>query len=190
MSAWLQPAACPSCFDYIELGWYPDVTMEPTLQDWIKLAAFIDGEGTICIKPLRTKTGRYSQLFVRIVNTDPRLPLWCKEHFGGLLYTSDSNPKRSSKWRRHFTWISHSAQAENIIRNCLPHFILKREQAEVALTYRKTFRVKGGRGSMRILSDADLAIREDCRNELSRLKREIPEEAFIGIPLTAEEKLK
>src|ERR1700733_1753313 len=150
--------------------------------DWIKLAAFIDGEGSISVKNLTTKTGRYSQLFVAIANTDPRLPMWCKERFGGLLYACDSNPKKSDKWRRAYRWITHSAQAETILLGCLPHFLLKREQAEVALAYRKTFRVKTGKGSTRILTDAELAIRQSCREELQRLKREIPEEAFLGAP--------
>jgi len=162
--------------------------VEPTNEDWIKLAAFIDGEGSISIKNLTTKTGRYSQLFVAIANTDPRLPMWCRDRFGGLLYGSDDNAKKSNKQRRFWRWITHSAQAESIIRGCLPHFLLKREQAEVALAYRKTFRFKGGKGSTRIITDAELAIRQSCREELRRLKREIPEDAFVGAPLPANPK--
>lgn len=154
----------------------------PTQLEWARLAAFIDGEGTIAIKNLRTKTGRYSQLIVAIANTDPRLPMWCKENFGGLLYASDCNPRKSEKWRRSYRWISHSAHAEMIVRSCLPYFLLKQEQAEVALAYRKTFRCKGGRGSTRIITDAELALRQSYREELHRLKRELPVEAFIGAP--------
>ena len=190
MPVGLQPPNRTNSFNYIELGRYFIFTMKITDERdcWIKLAAFIDGEGSISIKNLNTKTGRYSQLFVAIANTDPRLPMWCKEHFGGLLYGSDSNAKKSSKQRRYWRWITHSAQAEAIIRGCLPYFLLKREQAEVALAYRKTFRFKGGKGSTRIITEAELAIRQGCREELHRLKREIPEEAFINAPLPGSSK--
>lgn len=154
----------------------------PTQTDWIRLAAFIDGEGTIAIKNLSTKSGRYSQLIVAISNTDPRLPVWCKENFGGLLYASDSNAKKSSKQRRYYRWITFSAQAEKIVRNCLPYFLLKREQAEVALTYRTTFRYRTGHGSKQMIDAAELMLRQACREELHRLKRQIPEEAFVGAP--------
>jgi len=159
--------------------------MTTTHLDWARLAAFIDGEGTIAIKNLRTKSGRYSQLIVAIANTDPRLPMWCRENFGGLLYACDSNANKSAKWRRSYRWITHSAQAETIIKNCLPYFLLKKEQAEIALAYRKTFRCKGGKGSARIISDADLALRQGYRTELHRLKRELPEDVLAGAPIPA-----
>jgi hypothetical protein len=162
--------------------------------DWIRLAAYIDGEGTIAVKNLTTKSGRYSQLIVAIANTDPRLPMWCKENFGGLLYASDNNTKKSAKWRRYFRWIAHSAHAESIVRQCLPYFLLKREQAEVALAYRETFHFRvrrglgRGKGVAQMLSDADIALRQHYRDELHRLKREIPEDAFVGAPLPANPK--
>jgi hypothetical protein len=169
--------------------------MKTTQQsDWIRLAAFIDAEGTIAIKNLRTKSGRYSQLIVAIANTDPRLPMWCKENFDGLLYASDDNAKKSSKQRRFWRWITHSAQAEEIIRGCLPYFLLKREQGEIALAYRKTFHFRSrkglgrGKGVALMLSDADIALRQKYRDELHRLKRELPEEAFVGAPLPANPK--
>lgn len=155
---------------------------KPTNTDWIKLAAFIDGEGSISIKNLNTKVGRYSQLFVAIANTDPRLPVWCRSTFGGLLYGSDSNVHRSTKWRRYWRWIIFSGQAEEIIRGCLPHFLLKKEQAEVALAYRATFRSCRGHGKMQKITEAELAIRQSCRDQLQRLKKQLPLEAFIGAP--------
>ena len=159
---------------------------KPTKTDWIRLAAFIDGEGTIAIKNLTTKSGRYSQLFVAIANCDPRLPMWCHKKFGGLIYANDHNAarRRGKNWNRFYRWIQHSASAERLIRGCMPYFLIKKEQAAVALAYRETFLFKGGKGSARILSDADIAIRQKCREELHRLKREIPEDAFLGAPLT------
>jgi hypothetical protein len=144
---------------------------KPTKSDWIKLAAFIDGEGTILIKPVYAKSGRYTQLCIGISNTDPRLPVWLLETFGGAVYVINWNKRQSAKWRRAYTWKVHSQVAGRILEQCLPHFLLKREQAEVAIAYRKTFRYRTGHGSQQLLTGEDLAIREHCAVELKRLKK-------------------
>jgi hypothetical protein len=143
--------------------------------DWAKLAAFIDGEGTIVIIKARK---HYTQLVIRIANTDPRLPMWCFRNFGGKIYAYSGKGKQ----RRYFTWATQSQKAENILRMCLPHFLLKREQALVALEYRDTFRHRKGRTPEQELTVDRQAIRRAYKEELSRLKSEIPEEAFIGVP--------
>jgi hypothetical protein len=154
------------------------VTMEITKQDWIRLAAFIDGEGSIYIKPLQTKSARYNQLVIHIANTDPRLPCWCQETFGGKVYRCDSNQRLNGDQQKiAYSWRIFSKNAENIIRGCLPYFLLKREQAEVALAYRATFRYRTGHGSAQLLTEEELNIRQSCLLELKRLKRELPDAA-------------
>jgi len=153
--------------------------MEPTQIDWARLAAFIDGEGTIVIKSYKVK---YTQLFIRIANTDPRLPIWCKDVFGGQLYASDSNAIRKNG-RRVYTWVLQSKKAELILRGCLPYFLLKKEQAEIALVYRKTFDHVKGLTPLQDLTNETSLLRRHYQGELKRLKRELPEEAFVGAPL-------
>jgi hypothetical protein len=153
--------------------------MEPTQIEWAKLAAFVDGEGTIVIVKARL---HYTQLVIRVANTDPRLPLWCKKFFGGRVYASSTNKRRNSTLRLFYTWTTQSQKAEDILRGCLPHFTLKREQAEVALAYRETFRhIKGNTPEQDLTVDR-MAIRQQYREKLSRLKHELPEEAFVGAP--------
>src|ERR1700724_1637188 len=115
---------------------------KPTQIDWAGLAAFIDGEGTIVIIKARL---HYTQLVIRVANTDPRLPLWCKQVFGGKVYASSPSRSGLSTRRNFYSWATQSQKAEDILRECLPHFLLKREQAEVALAYRETFRHRKGR---------------------------------------------
>jgi hypothetical protein len=150
-------------------------------QKWIQLAAFIDGEGSIYIKPLQTKSARYNQLTIHIANTDPRLPVWCQQNFGGKVYRSDSNRRlQGEKCNIAYSWRIFSKNAENILRGCLPYFILKREQAEIALAYRATFRYRTGHGTAQMLTQEELDIRRSCLLELKRLKRELPEAAVAA----------
>lgn len=150
---------------------------KPTTTDWAQLAAFIDGEGTIVIIKARL---HYTQLVIRVANTDPRLPMWCKEVFGGRVYACDTNRKHSH--RRFYTWATQSQKAEDILRECLPYFHLKREQAEIALAYRETFRHRKGNTIEQDLTPERMDVRRQFKEELSRLKYEIPADAFIGAP--------
>jgi len=68
------------------------------------------------------------------------------------------------------------------VRGCLPYFHLKREQANVALEYRETFKHRKGRIAEQDLTADRMAIRQGFREELQRLKNEIPDVAFVGAP--------
>jgi len=149
----------------------------PNEIQWSQLAAFIDGEGTIVIIKARL---HYTQLVIRVANTDPRLPMWCKKLFGGKVYACDNNRKNNR--RRFYTWAIQAQKAEDILRGCLPFFLLKKEQAEVALAYRETFRHKKGKTNEQDLTPERMEVRQRYREELSRLKYELPTDAFIGAP--------
>ena len=147
----------------------------PTRDDWIRLAAFIDGEGAIYVKPVHGQNRKYTQLVISIANCDPRLPMWCKETFGGSVHRTKSNPRHNAKWREAWSWRIYSSTAEGVLVNCLPYFLLKKEQADVALAYRKTFLSKYGKGAGRELSEEDFAKRESFEIQLKKLQRELPD---------------
>jgi hypothetical protein len=121
----------------------------PTEIDWARLAAYIDGEGCVDIVPagrnFHATHHRRPQLQVRIQigNTDPRLPVWCKENFGGSTRLAT---KQNPKWRASMYWIINSAKAVEILKNCYPYFLLKREQAEIAIAFQKTVTRPGVKG--------------------------------------------
>jgi hypothetical protein len=110
-----------------------------TDMDWARMAAFLDGEGCIRIQMVPAEKRKrakspWHMLILVMGNTDPRLALWCSERFGGNLYFRQSS-KRNSRHRDAFVWHCNSKRAEAVIRGCLPHFVLKREQAETALAF-------------------------------------------------------
>ncbi len=141
--------------------------MEPTEQERIRLATFIDGEGCIriCKRPKGRRKNTPFVVQVEVTNTDPRLALWCSTTFGGRFYKKTTQKHN----RLQFCWCVSAMAAEKILLLCLPYFLLKREQAEVALACRRTVKNTG-----RELSPSVIAFRLECRDKLSALKKELP----------------
>ena len=117
--------------------------------DWARLAAYIDGEGCIDIHTNRGQEvlgkSRLHSLVVHVTNTDPRLPLWIFDTFGvGINYQKQKSPSvvalmgAGKKWRQVHIWIVTAKSASQILEGCMPFFIIKREQAEIAIAFQKT----------------------------------------------------
>jgi hypothetical protein len=154
----------------------------PTEVDWARLAAYIDGEGSIFIRQRKATAGdvrknqaRGHSLVVTIANCDIRLLNWCRENFDGCVYRSrPDSPGVGAKYQRprraYFAWIVGNAKAAHMLDKCMPYFICKKEQAEIALAFQKTVsrrnhtRWKGG------LPSGLYEEREAFRLELQRLK--------------------
>jgi len=148
-----------------QLNW-TEKTSKATQMDWVRLAAFIDGEGSIVISHYEGK-GASDSLSIQIANTDPRLPEWCHASFGGYLTKC-----RNRKWRPLLAWHARGELAAFLLRECLPFLLLKKEQAEIALTFQTTKKRRGNWGGTRFpLSQDVLQEREQLRIELKRLKR-------------------
>jgi hypothetical protein len=121
----------------------------PTEIDFARLAAFIDGEGCIDIHTHRAFMKHLGRVFetqyvrIQITNTDFRLALWCKETFGG---TAHPEPPKSERHKAKLNWYCSSKKAAEILIACLPYFVMKRDQAEIALAFQKTKSRIGRRG--------------------------------------------
>jgi hypothetical protein len=138
--------------------------------DWARLAAFIDGEGCIRVSSRTGYLGRDRRnmcLQINISNTDPRLPQWLKETFGGGVYLRDHNHKLNVKWANCFSWIVSTHHARVILERCLPYFVIKRDQAEIAIAFQKTMQ---GKGRSRRTPDHIIEQRWKYRDALSALK--------------------
>lgn len=145
------------------------IKVRPTVSDidWARLAMAIDGEGSIYATTTTMGKGKYHTriLCINVANTDIRLPGWCKKTFGGSL-----NLKRGyENVKPHAIWTATCATAEWILRGCLPYFIIKREQAEIALSYREAGIRK------------DVEAQNQHETELKRLKHELPDEARVVV---------
>jgi hypothetical protein len=128
---------------------------EPTEIDWARLAAFLDGEGHLRIHEHYTKHARKHNwgptlyVYVTIDNTDARLVNWLKSTFGGCVNIVRTG-KISDPWKTCFKWTVASRYAAMLLERCLPYFIIKREQAEIALAFQRTIGKQGKRVSAEI----------------------------------------
>lgn len=144
----------------------------PEREDLIRMAAFIDGEGCIGIlqhrQPTKRRPGGQMLLKVDTTNTDPRLAEWCKEKFGGITTIATSkNPKHRSVYR----WFAHGEHAATILELCLPFFLLKREQAEIGLSFNRTFALTGSPVRFKRVPPMTHDERMRLKNKLTVVKR-------------------
>lgn len=108
----------------------------PSPIDWGRMAAYIDGEGSILINTQKRGKSEAIGFYLRITvaNTDIRLPQWIKENFGGNYHDSNKTEYYESRnWKRCWHWGCSAHRAAWILHNCLPYLVIKREQAELGL---------------------------------------------------------
>lgn len=146
--------------------------------DWARLAAYIDGEGCVRIDLQNPSNGNnfYPRhlLEIRVYSTDPRLPLWCKDTFGGGGYKPVGRAGKPHH-KQELVWYAGGKVAQWILEQCLPYFIIKREQAEVALAFRELIGKTGQKVSERIFNQ-----RENLRQQMKVLnKRGRPEAELV-----------
>jgi hypothetical protein len=158
----------------------------PSDLDWAMLAAYIDGEGCILINKNKTATRYGFNLYLRIVvsNTDPRLPKWCRDRFGGVIHIKYRAKLRPTH-RPAYSWTANCSVAANVLRGCLPYFVIKREEAELALAFQSMkFR------QPRLGSDAEWLERETVRSALQAQKRHVtsldPDEVVRNLNIRTE----
>lgn len=141
--------------------------IEPTEIDIAMLAAYIDGEGCIstCVAYSKKEKWAHPSLYIELSvhNTDPRLVDWCQKRWGGRIYRTTHTNKA---WMDSYGWKVTCKQAMAILETCLPYFIIKREQAELAIALERT-KAKWGRNGA---PDHVHAKRWEIRNQLSQLK--------------------
>jgi hypothetical protein len=145
----------------------------PSDMDWARLAAYIDGEGSVLINPRRGRIGEYKDiactfyLKVTVANTDVRLMAWIKERFGGSY--KDANTKsyyagRNCKTSWH--WAASSGDAAWILFNCMSYFVIKAEQAEIGIRLQESI----GRRVGKFLPKEVIESRREMKRQLLVLK--------------------
>ena len=111
---------------------------EPTCIDWARLAAFIDGEGSIYVCKRSNSTHGHRRK-VSIANTSVSLICWLGQTFGGSIYISNREPHKPK-----YVWSMRDRKTAYIIRGVLPYLVIKRREAELLLEFDTTFTDNNG----------------------------------------------
>jgi hypothetical protein len=151
-----------------------DLSLVPEV-DWARLAAFIDGEGHIRVVSKVVKARGYRQDYVEVIvgNTDPRLSVWLKDLFGGSIPKPSAS---TSRCKVMYRWTIACAAAARVLQGCLPYFIIKRDQAEIALAFHSTLKRRGVKGT----PDFVRASRADLKSKLHVLTARGPQPAAVN----------
>ena len=114
---------------------------------YCRLAAFIDGEGSISIERTspsprlqRRSSPRY-QSYIRVTNTNELLMFWLVEHFGGS-YRIRKRDKATHKYA--FVWTVGDRGAYDVLRHTRDLLVLKRPQCENSMAFTEGYKDSRG----------------------------------------------
>lgn len=143
--------------------------LKPTVYDWVRMAAFLDGEGNLNINPRydtrNNSRGWQVQVRILIGNTNPALPVWLRKTFGGNIILRQV---KNLKAKDSYIWSCTSARAAWVLTNCMPWFLLKSAQAEILISLQEEIdATRQGRG--RRVADASVERRMLLKQELHKL---------------------
>lgn len=143
--------------------------LKPTVYDWVRMAAFLDGEGHMNINPIPRRNNMGPRLQVRILigNTDPRLPVWLRDTFGGNIVLRNSQ-KYNPRAKQAYIWSCTAGRAAWILYNCAPWFLLKEAQAKLLIQLQEDID-KTRQGRSKHVSDERITARFLLKDELHKL---------------------
>jgi len=142
--------------------------LKPTIYDWCRMAAFLDGEGNIQVNPY--KKTRKVQVRLIICNTNEILPLWLQENFGGNII---ARPQKNPKWKTAYVWSCTSGRACWVLFNSLPWLLLKESQAKLLMQLQEHIdTTPHGRGTR--LSEAAHEYRDAVHIQIKKLNAKGP----------------
>lgn len=143
------------------------------IADLAYAAGFFDGEGHIRIQQ---HSARCRTFMLQATATQATLfPLdWLQERFGGTVASRLQGYR--GEQRAQYTWQISSAGAERFLRLILPYMLVKRDEAEIALQFRATFRPQFGDRSR--MPESVLKERNDMRLQLQQLRKDKRRFAF------------
>lgn len=137
-------------------------TVEPTALDFAYAAGFFDGEGAITIAQGARPDCRHPIYNMRVIvgQNDPAPLVWLRDRWGGSIITRAPHGTR----KRHYTWCCFARQASKFLSDLLPHLMVKRERATLAIEF------QGLRGAPGVNMGADMRARAaDCRERMLTL---------------------
>jgi len=155
---------------------------ETAINAWT--AGVIDGEGTIqIVGHTRTKKEKFThgsfQLRILVSNTRVEMIKMLIEFWGGNICVPKRN-KESSVWATSYRWTVLAKRACNLLERCLPYFVIKRKQAELAIEFqnrinqRKGYVVlsrRTGIGKSVNLLDEEVVTRQKLQLEIRKLNQ-------------------
>ena len=111
--------------------------------EWLAWAAgIVDGEGCIAlVKGRHRRCKEYYALRVAVTNTDPRMLLQLRHTLGGAI--TKHGVIKVAGHKRVWRWSATGRIAAEMLQKMLPWLVTKRDQAELAISFRQCLRRRG-----------------------------------------------
>lgn len=110
--------------------------LTPDSHDWARLAAYIDGEGSINFSPKNGPGGVLLSGRVQVTNTDVRLMAWVGNVFGMKIHFRQTG--QPERWKPCYWATAENYRGAWIAKNCMPWFVMKADQAQLLLDHQQT----------------------------------------------------
>jgi len=139
--------------------------------DLAYMAGIVDGEGCFYIGKVPKKAGdgyvsEHYRGLLKIDNTNQRLINWIDNVFSGTA-SARCRTTSSKKFERDiFTWNSTGDRLLDICEQLLPYLVIKKEQCEIMIKFRKTYNASLG---SHVLPMGALESRQQCLEEIRKL---------------------
>lgn len=136
-------------------------------------AGLFDGEGwvTICKQMVKNRPDARYQLVVGIGMVHRPIIEAMRETFGGNIFSKKRSPGQSERTRDGHTWRVSSEPAAEFLKRVLPHLIVKRDEAELALSFQKHVSLNRSNIFKGINREGLIAEREEIYLQLRAMKR-------------------
>lgn len=102
--------------------------------NFIRMAAIMDCDGWITIQKLKNSRGVNLCLTIGVGNTNSNLTDWLVYTFGGSVYKT---VRKFHKHKDYYTWRLFGNKASEVLKGCVDFFLLKRAQADLAITFQE-----------------------------------------------------
>ncbi len=143
----------------------------PDSHDWDRLAAYIDGEGTISLSPRKVPGMKSLTLCGKVVvtNTNFALTVWCSETFGMKFYVK-RHGDLGRGWKDCYYSQAVGYRAAWLLYNCRQWLLLKGEQADLVMEHQDSTKVGTWERGSGVATPANLLeFRDGLRERLKRL---------------------
>lgn len=131
----------------------------------VYMAGIIDGEGSICIEiqhPGKGKKQNYYNVRLVVCNTNKELIDWLFEKFEGNI----GECKKYEQRKQCYHWTLCSQNAKDLLIECLPYMIVKKEQAKLLIDFMET-----KKDGQYYLTDEISKKREDLYFQMKKLNK-------------------
>lgn len=139
---------------------------------WQYIAGLFDGEGCITCGPKRSGRRRHFSINLNIVitMTHEEVITWLKD-FTGMGLNCKPTSRNNKKHAVSYTFRVGAADQLHFLKSIRPFVIVKRQQVDLAISYRKHFEAQGKTWQM---SEAEEQYRLQVYNEMRDLNKRGP----------------